>query len=252
MYSYSVFIWLGIVSAVIYTQWQCYRAAKLRGNRTGYLSLQILDAALWVLACGLIGARLAYVLPNWADYAGHPAALLNFWGGGLVFQGGLLGGIFALLLYSFFTGLSFPHLMDLAAPAVSLAQALGWVGAWIHGANYGLIMRSPFSIWLPDLYGICALRLPTQALACALGVLLFLGLHRLSRLHLQPGSLGLIYLFTNGLGHFLLEFTRADEAPSLGFLRITQVAEVIEVAIAAMLLMYLWFRRRAKMRGRSR
>lgn len=248
LYAYSLLVWLGIVSAVIYTQWQFCRTAISRGNRTRSQSLQVLDGTIWVLAGGLIGARLAYALLNWTDYAGRPAALLDFWGGGLVFQGGLLGGTFALLLYSLFTGLSFPHLVDLAAPAVALAQALGWAGAWMHGANYGLIMRSPFSVWLPDLYGVYAPRFPTQALACVLGILLFLGLHRLNRFHLQPGSLGLIYLFINGLGHFLLEFTRADEAPYIGALRITQVAELVEGVIAAALLLYLCLRRRAEMR----
>ncbi|MBC7232692.1 MAG: prolipoprotein diacylglyceryl transferase [Chloroflexi bacterium] len=250
LYSYSAMIWLGIVSAIAYVQWQCRRISIPSGSRREYFDLQVLDGALWTLAGGLIGARLAYVAPNWADYAGRPAALFNFWGGGLVFQGGLLGGLLALLLYSLFMELPFCHLIDLAAPAVSLAQALGWVGAWLHGANYGLIIRSPLSVWAPDLYGVYGPRVPTQALACALGIVLFWGLHRLSRFHLRPGSLGLIYLFSNGIGHFLLEFTRADEAPYLGLLRMTQVAELIEAVIAVVLL-YLWLRRKPIMRRRS-
>lgn len=251
LHSYSAMIWLGIVSAIAYTQWQCRYRSPTGGNRMGYYDLRVLDGALWTLAGGLIGARLAYVVPNWADYAHRPAALFSFWGGGLVFQGGLIGGTLALLLYSAFTGLSFFRLIDLAAPAVSLGQALGWIGAWMHGANYGLVLRSPLSVWSPDLYGVYAPRFPTQALACALSIVLFLGLHRLSRFHLRPGSLGLIYLFSNGFGHFLLEFTRADEAPYWGFLRVTQVAEFIEAMIATALL-YLWFRRKAKARGETR
>lgn len=244
-------IWLGIVLAIAYTQWQYRHRSISDENRVEYYDLRLLDATFWTLAGGLIGARLAYVVPNWADYAHRPAALLSFWGGGLVFQGGLIGGTIALLLYSAFAELPFLQLIDLAAPAVSLGQALGWIGAWMHGANYGLVLRSPLSVWTTDLYGVYAPRFPTQALASALGISLFFGLHRLNKFHLRPGTLGWIYLFCNGLGHFLLEFTRADEAPYWGFLRLTQVAELIEVIIAALLL-YLWLRRKTRAQGRSK
>ena len=238
LYSYSALVCLGILLGAVYAQWQ--------GRRAGYRDMQILDAALWALVGGLIGARVAYVIPNWTDYAGRPVALLNLWGGGLVFQGGLIGGVLALLLYSLYAKLSFFHLVDLAAPAVSLAQGLGWVGALMHGANYGLIMRTPLSLWLPDLYGIYGPRLPTQLLACLLGFLLFFILYRLSKRNLQPGTLSLLYLLGNGVGHFLLEYTRADEVPHLGLLRFTQIAELVEVVVACALLLYLWLRRRAK------
>ena len=240
LYWYSALIYMGVLLAITYAQW--------RGRRVGYGDLQVLDGALWALVGGLVGARLAYVLPNWGDYAGRPAALLSFWGGGLAFQGGLVGGALALWLYSLLARLSFPHLADLAAPAVSLAQGLGWAGAWTRGAYYGLIMRSVFSMWLPDLYGVYGPRFPTQFLACALGFVLFLGLHRLSKLKPPPGMLALLYLLGNGVGHFLLEFTRADDAPYLGLVRLTQIAELVEIIIAVALLLYLWHRRRARAR----
>lgn len=238
VYWYSALLWLGIVLAIAYAQWQ--------GRARGYRHQHVLDAALWVLLGGLVGARLAYVLPNWQDYGGRITALLGLWGGGYAFQGGLLGGTVALWLYSLRAGLSFPRLADLAAPAVALAQALGWAGAWVHGANYGLVMSSPLSMWLPDLYGVYGPRFPTQMLACGLGLLLFLGLHRLSQLHPPAGRLALLYLLANGLGHFLLEFTRADEAPYWGPVRWTQVAALAEVALSTGLLLYLWYRRGRK------
>jgi len=258
LYWYSALLWLGIVLAIAYAQWQ--------GRLRGYLHQQVLDAALWALAGGLLGARLAYVLPNWQDYGGRVTALIGLWGGGYAFQGGLLGGTLALWLYSLrarllrrpavpvlrpvllegLAGLSFPRLADLAAPAVALAQALGWAGAWVHGANYGLVMRSPFSMWLPDLYGVYGPRFPTQMLACALSIVVFLGLHRLSRLHPPAGRVALLHLLGNGLGHFLLEFTRADDAPYWGLLRWTQIAALAEVAVAAVLLVYLRYRRGKK------
>jgi phosphatidylglycerol:prolipoprotein diacylglycerol transferase len=236
VYSYTALAWLGIVLAVGYVQW--------RGYRSGYPSTQMLDASLWALVGGLVGARLAYVWPNWADYAGRPLALLSFWGGGLVFQGGLIGGAVALWLYALYAQLSFLRLVDMAAPAVALAQSLGWAGALMHGANYGLVLRSAVSIWLPDLYGVYGPRFPTQLLASLLAFALGFVLYLWSWRGWRPGVLGLLYLLGNGATQFLLEFTRADEAPHLGLLRVTQVAALGEALLAGALLLYFWPRRK--------
>ena len=241
VYWYSALVAGGILLGVVYAHW--------RGQRAGFSIIQVLDGALWTLVGGLTGARAAYVIPNWEDYVGRPLALLDFWGGGLVFQGGLIAGLFALLLYSLWARLSFLRLVDLAAPGVSLAQGLGWIGALIHGAHYGLVIRSPISLWLPDLYGIYGPRFPTQLLASALGLLLLVVLHKVSERDLRPGMLGLLYLLGNGAGHFFLEFTRADDAYYLGLLRATQVAEIAEVGVACVLLLCVWRRRGVKVRG---
>jgi phosphatidylglycerol:prolipoprotein diacylglycerol transferase len=245
LYWYTALMCLGILLAVAYAQWQGYHGA-LPANRTQ--ETVVLDAALWALAGGLVGARLAYVIPNWADYVGQPIALLSFWGGGLVFQGGLIGGIVGLLLHALWAELSFFHLVDLAAPGVALAQSFGWAGAHLHGANYGLVMRSDFSMWLPDLYGIYGPRFPTQMLASLLGLLLFFQLHEWRQHRFPPGTVALLYLLFNGLGHLLLEFTRGDEASYIGLLRVTQVAELLEVILSSLLLWYVWRVGRAKAR----
>jgi phosphatidylglycerol:prolipoprotein diacylglycerol transferase len=240
LYWYTALTCVGILLGVGYAHWQ--------GRRAGYRGTQVLDAALWALTAGLIGARLAYVVPNWLDYAGRPMALLSFWGGGLVFQGGLIGGTLGLLLYALSAEQSFVHLADLAAPGVALAQAFGWAGAHVHGAHYGLVVRSSLSMWLPDLYGIYGPRFPTQFLASLLGVWLFFNLHELRERGARPGAVALLYLLCNGLGHFLLEFTRADDATYVGLFRATQIAEMIQVLVAGLLLFYLWavYRRRIK------
>jgi phosphatidylglycerol:prolipoprotein diacylglycerol transferase len=239
-YWYTALTCVGILLGVGYAHWQ--------GRRAGYRGTQMLDGALWMLAGGLVGARLAYVVPNWSDYAGRPMALLSFWGGGLVFQGGLVGGILGLLLYALYAELPFVHLADLAAPGVALAQAFGWAGAHVHGANYGLVVRSSISMWLPDLYGIYGPRFPTQFLASLLGVWLSFNLHKLRERGSWPGAVALLYVLCNGIGHFLLEFTRADDAPHLGLFRVTQIAELIEALVAVLLLLYLWAMYRTKTR----
>ena len=158
----------------------------------------------------------------------------------MLFQGGLIGGALGLLLFCLTTGAPFWRLSDLAAPAVALAQAVGWVGALLHGASYGRVLASPLSLWLPDLYGIHATRFPTQLLAALLGLCLFLLLHRLGRRRLLPGVVALLYLMLNGMGHLLLGFSRADEAAYVGRIRVTQAMDLTVAAAATALLLFLW------------
>lgn len=240
VYWYSALIWLGLVSAVGYALWQAPRAGLQRST--------ILDGALCLLAGGLIGARAAYVIPNWADYGGRPEALLGFWGGGYSFQGGLVGGTLGLLLYALATRQSFRRLADLASVALSLGQSIGWAGAWVHGVNYGLVVRSTLSMWLPDLYGVYGPRIPVQMLACLLGALLFLALHRLRRFRLPAGLVASVYLLVNGIFHFVLEFMRADETLYVGPLRWTQLAELAEIVLGLSILLYFRAAHRRKLR----
>lgn len=251
--SYTTLMYVAILLGTAYALWRSRGALPQHPMQASWVNWSVLDGVLWTLAAGFVGARLAYVGCNWQDYAGRPAALWQQWGGGLVFQGGLLAGLLALWLYSFWSGRPFARLVDVAAPAVALAQSIGWVSALLHGANYGLVMRSPFSLWLPDLYGVYGPRLPTQLLAALLGMGLSFGLHRLSRFSLVPGMLGLIYLFSNGLGHLMLEFARADETVFLGALRLTQWAELAQVVVASAFMLRIWHRvRTGQTQGRHR
>jgi phosphatidylglycerol:prolipoprotein diacylglycerol transferase len=243
LYWYTALLAIGILSGASYVFW--------RSLGHGFRREHLTDASLWSLGIAVVGARLAYVIPNWEDYSGRSGALLGTWGGGLVFQGGLVAGTLALWFYANYRRLSFLRLADLAAPGVALAQALGWAGAHVHGAHYGRILRSPFSLWLPDLYGVYGPRVPTQLLASALGLTIFWGLHRLRKWRLSPGTLALLYFLVNGAGHFLLGFGRADSAACVGRLRVTQVADLLEALVAAALLVHCWLngRRRTASRG---
>src|SRR5689334_1009126 len=48
--------------------------------------------ALWVVPCGLIGARLYHVVTDWGRFSGHLTRLPEIWSGGLGIYGAVLGG----------------------------------------------------------------------------------------------------------------------------------------------------------------
>lgn len=241
--AYTALVDLGIIFGLLVTSLLArWRKADLWG---------MVDAALVVLVCGVIGSRLAYVALQWPYFSSHLRESFYLWRGGLAFQGAFLGGVVGLLGYSFWYRWSFWQLADLLVPGLALGQAIGWVGCLLSGCAYGLPARGTWAYELPDLYGITVFRFPTQAVMSGVSLLIFmlliLLLWRTPRPF--PGLIALLYLLLYSLGGFVLEFTRGDETLYLGPLRWSQIVEAGEFLGALILLRYLW-RRRQQQRER--
>lgn len=92
------------------------------------------NAGLWFIYT-LVGGRFVLVL-----LTGGGSSLINIpemLGGGLVFQGGLIGATLASIWYSIRNGIEFLRLADLAAPTVSLGAAFGRLGCFSAGCCWG-------------------------------------------------------------------------------------------------------------------
>ncbi|MFQ5830619.1 MAG: prolipoprotein diacylglyceryl transferase, partial [Candidatus Methylomirabilia bacterium] len=81
--------WYGILmaTAMALGLWLAYREARRRGTDADAL----LKTAELALLGGLIGARLYYVVFNWAYYSQAPLKIIAVWEGGLAIHGGILG-----------------------------------------------------------------------------------------------------------------------------------------------------------------
>jgi phosphatidylglycerol:prolipoprotein diacylglycerol transferase len=232
----SVGILLGLMATYLQTRWRRFDV------RTA------MDAALWALAAGVIGGRIAYVTIYWPYFSAHPTEIFSPSQGGLAFQGAFLAGVLGLLGYSLWTRTSFWDLADVMAPGLALGQSIGWIGCLLAGCGYGLVTRGMLSYDLKDIYGIMAFRYPTQAMISILNLVVFvvlLGLARgIGHHRLPPGVLAAVYLVLNSAGLFFLEFLRADETVYFGTLRWSQLVEAAEFVAALLALSYLWTRRR--------
>lgn len=60
---------------------------------------QIFDLVFFTVLSGFAGARLFYVIENWADYQPNPLLIFAFWEGGLIFYGGLIASLTGLFLF---------------------------------------------------------------------------------------------------------------------------------------------------------
>ena len=144
VHTYGVMLALGFISAVAVasrTAEQEFRGLEGKRRRE-----QMLDLSFWVLLFGILGSKVLFTLVNWSEYEGkfgeifsHPAALLDLLGGGLVFQGGVLGAGLASFVWSRSARVRWPflRLADLAIPTVSLGGAFGRLGCFSAGCCWG-------------------------------------------------------------------------------------------------------------------
>jgi len=237
--AYTVFVMLGITGGLF----AAYLYLRVRYRRAA-MPANLFDSALVVLLAGWVGARSYHVATHWDYYSMRPDEIAQFGVGGLAMRGALITGVMALAFYARVRGLRFARLADAGAVGVCLGQAIGWVGALAHGANYGVVSASPIALDLPDIYGIYALRFPVQHLEILLFAGLFLGLGMLAFRKPQAGLLASAYLFVSSLANFLLGFQRGDDAVFVQGLRLDQWIDALFVLIA--LVFYLDWAREGK------
>ena len=99
-----------------------------------------IETALFYSMIGaILGARLLFVVRFWDEnFAGRPfSKVLAFHEGGLVFQGGLIGGLIVAYFVCKKYNLKFLTALDIAAPCIALAHAFGRVGCFLNGCCFG-------------------------------------------------------------------------------------------------------------------
>ena len=191
-----------------------------------------LDAALVVFAAGWIGARVYHVALNWEYYSTRSEEILNWEAGGLAMRGAFLAALVALAIFARARRISFWRLADAAGLGLAIGQAIGWVGAFVQGANYGVVSDSVIAMELPNQYGIVEPRVPLQFAETGVFVLLFAGLVALAFRRPRIGALFVVYLWVASLVNFLLGFFRGDESLYVGALRVDQVFDAGFMACA--------------------
>lgn len=141
VYWYGILMALGILIAV----WLTLK----EGKRKRLTEDNILDMCLVVIPCGVVGARLYYVIFEWASYAANPIRILYIWEGGLAIYGAVIGGLLGMLVYSRIKKIRFLKLADCIAPGLVLAQSIGRWGNFFNQEAYGLPINNGALMWFP-------------------------------------------------------------------------------------------------------
>src|SRR5438477_9407795 len=79
----------GFGAMLVIALFLCVWLAGRRAEKQGIAKETIQDMAVWVVIGGILGARVVFMI----QYGQPLSHFLNFWEGGLVWYGGLLGGL---------------------------------------------------------------------------------------------------------------------------------------------------------------
>ena len=227
-----------------------YLFLRARSRRLATLST-FLNGAVTVFVAGWVGARLYHVAVNWDYYAARPSEIAEVGLGGMAMRGALIAGFIGLALYSRVSRIQFNKLGDAAAMGLPIGQAIGWIGALLWGANYGVVSDNQVAMDLPDLYGLVAPRFPLQLAEIILYAGLFLILCVLALRKLRAGTLFSVYLLVASAANFALGFQRGDSTRYLGTLSIDQWVDAALAIIATAHMFYtaVWQTRKLETRG---
>ncbi len=221
---YGIFIALGVWVGL----WLTLREAKRKGIDTHHIA----DAALWVIPAGLVGARLWHVLDDWPNHAANPLTIIGT--DGLAIFAALIGGLLALVLYVRVHQLPLGRFLDVVAPAVPLGQAIGRIGCFINGCNYGWPTDGSWGvIWTsPEAMAPQNVPLqPAQLYELVWDLLVFGIVWRLRTRVKAEGLLFVIYGTLYSVGRFFISFLRADNL-YFGELRQAQIIALATVGLA--------------------
>lgn len=211
VYSYGVMVALGFALATAFVY---IHAPKFGIDRNNVVDLMIL-----MLVFGIAGARVFYILQNFTYYRLNPSEMLNLSKGGLVWYGAFIAGLGVSAIYIKIKKMDFWASLDLAAPYIALAQALGRVGCFLNGCCYGVTMADG------ELH-------PTQLYSAAALLLIFVAL-RIWQDHPHFKSeifLGYCILYSSK--RFLMEFIRGDNPRIFLGLTISQVISCVVFVIS--------------------
>src|SRR5439155_1302589 len=122
--------WYGILTAasIALGLWLADRQARAENLPAEEIS----RCAWWAVVTGYLGARLYEVAFNWDYYGRNPWKILAVWEGGLAIHGGfIVGGLVGAWLATR-RGLPVLRSLDVAAPSLAIAQAIGRWGNFFN------------------------------------------------------------------------------------------------------------------------
>ena len=231
MRAYGLAIAVGVLVAV----WIAQRRYARRGGDPEALTA----IAMWAVPMGLVGARLYHVITDYQRFQGRWWRALEIWEGGLGIPGGLFAGVITGVVVARRRGLDVPTLLDVVAPAIPIAQAIGRLGNWFNQELYGRASDLPWAVridpeYRPDGLEHVATYHPTFLYEALWNVALAALLVQLGRTgRLLRGQLFVLYVAGYALGRLWVEALRIDPANEILGLRVNIWTSLVALAIAA-------------------
>lgn len=238
--SYGVMAALGFLAAIVTWLWMGRRENRPDGFAA--------DLGFWLMAGGIVGSRLAYVLANWSYYAAAPLEILRIDQGGLIFYGGLILASLILVVFARRHRLPLWHMADFAIPGLAIGHAVGRIGCFLNGCCYG--RPAGASMWGVVYPAVCepgqlfpgVALFPVQLLESIGLFIIWLALLTAYPRRRKDGSVFALYLLLYPPCRFLLEYLRGDTRQTWFVLNVAQLLSIALFLVG--ILLFVWLPRR--------
>ena len=205
IYYYGIFVAVGYALAGVYL--------VKRRKLFSLTSDNILDLVLIALICGLVGARLYYMIFNFEKFfgPGQWGNILRLRDGGLAVYGGIIASGLGYIVYSRIKKIPLGSLLDAAGFGLFIGQAVGRWGNLINREAYGVETDLPWKMGLTTGSSTVYVH-PCFLYESLWNVAGLLMMHIFSKKSKTkyPGQYFLFYVAWYGLGRFMIEGLRTD------------------------------------------
>ena len=208
------------LSFMIGIYWSMHRAKRREIGQN-----LVMDLALIIVFCAVVGARLMYVVTHLEEFRGRWLDTFNPFQSsgqiglaGLTMLGGVILALIAMVIYCRIKKVSILRLGDVLAPAFGLGIFFTRIGCFLTGCCYGKPCNLPWAVRFPlaspagsdpDVQGL--LLHPTQLYSSLYGLGIMGVLLWIDRKHRPDGVLMAAFFMMYGVCRFLIDFVRAYE-----------------------------------------
>ena len=245
IYWYGLLIAVGAFIAVIV----CLKQKE----KYGITEDNLMDCVLWGIPCGVIGARLYYVIfyldlfrnadgsLNW----GKDHGIIAVWDGGLAIYGAVIAAVIVVWILSRRQHYKFFAMMDLIVIGLLIGQAVGRWGNFMNREAFGAETTLPWRMQLLTTGGKAVCVHPTflyESLWNVVGLLLILFV--VSKARRFDGENTWFYFLWYGIGRFWIEGLRTDSLYLFNWtlfgdpIRVSQALSFVMIFVGGFMLLY--------------
>ena len=219
------------------------------GRREGLDADALASLGFTAIAGAIIGAKALMIARDFSGYAAAPSDLfsLSMLTSAGDFYGGFIGALIAsAIFFRRHPKVPFWRAADVCAPAIALGQAIGRIGCFMAGDDYGRPTTVPWAVTFtsPDAAQIGGAPLgvplhPVQLYESAVCLALFGVLMWLARRRHRDGDIIAAYTLLYAVARFVIEFFRGDTDRGFvfgGLLSTSQFIAIILFGVAVLVL----------------
>ena len=231
--------WYGVMAAVGLILGTC--VLKYTRKHADMSDDDSVNVILIAMFSGLVGARIFYVVQFFDQFRDNLKNVIRVDQGGLVFYGGFILAIIALIIFSKIKKIDTILLFDAMTPAMAIGHACGRIGCFLQGCCFGspttfLGVRYPAASEAVYKYGNVAVH-PVQLYEAAANLIAFYFFFRLVR-NCKRGVAMSSYFIYYGVTRFLIELMRGDNPHLWGLFTPAQLIGLVLIPTGVFLLLY--------------